>query len=257
MPRPEFQRRQLQFAAHIRDPQGVPPPADVPDHRMAVYRELLYNNVYSFVTNAFPVLRRLYDEAHWDRLIRGFFARHRARSPYFLEIPREFLDYLDNEHTPTPADPPFLRELAHYEWVELALSVSEAEPDPTGFDPHGDLLAGRPILSPLAWNLGYSWPVHRIGPEYRPQTPPDQPTFLLAWRGPDEQVHFMELNPVTARLLELVEAGDEGCGRALLQRVAEEILHPRPEQVVEAGHRVLEQLREAGAILGTARAAGG
>jgi hypothetical protein len=253
MPRPEFQSRQLRFTAHIRDPERVPPPADVPERRMAVYRELLYNNVEGFIARSFPVLRRVYEETAWHRLVRGFFARHRCRTPYFLEIPREFLDYLEREHEPGPGDPPFLVELAHYEWVELALSVSEAEADPARFDPRGDLLAGRPVLSPTAWPLAYAWPVHRIGPRFRPAEPPDQPTFLLAWRGPDEAVHFMELNPVTARLLELVEAGREASGRAMLERIAAEISHPDPARVIHAGREALETLREAGAVLGTAR----
>ncbi len=253
MPSLEFQAHQLRFTAHIRDPDHAPRPPDVPEPRMAVYRELLYNNVEGFIARGFPVLRRLYDEAAWHRLVRGFFVQHRARSPYFLEIPREFLDYLDREHVPGTEDPPFLYELAHYEWVELALSVSDAEPDPDGFDPQGDLLAERPILSPVAWPLRYVWPVHRIGPDFQPEAPPERPTFLLAWRGQDEEVHFMELHPATARLLELVETAERPTGRAMLEQVAVELRHPDPQQVIAAGHEALKALHAAGAILGTSR----
>jgi len=252
----EFQAHQLRFTAHIRDPERAPRPSDVPERRMAVYRELLYNNVESFIAHGFPVLRRLYEDAAWHRLVRGFFARHRARTPYFLEIPREFLDYLEKTHSPGPEDPPFLTELAHYEWVELALSVSDAEPQPDSFDPDGDLLTGRPVLAPTAWYLAYTWPVHRIGPEYRPTTPPETPTFLLVYRGLDEAVHFTELNPVTARLLELVAGGEHASGHAMLEQVAGEIRHPDPDRVVAGGLAVLETLRSAGAILGTARIRG-
>ncbi len=251
--RPEFQAQQLRFTAHLRDPERVPPPPDVSERRVAVYRELLYNNVESFIAQGFPVLRQLYGEAAWHGLVRGFFARHRARTPYFLEIPREFLRYLQEAYVPGPQDPPFLVELAHYEWVELALSVTDAEADPDQFDSEGDLLDARPVLAPTAWYLVYTWPVHRIGPAYRPARPPDRPTFLLVYRGRDEAVHFTELNPVTARLIELIEAGDRPSGRAMLEQIAAELHHPAPEQVLAGGRAILEQLHEAGAIPGTAR----
>jgi len=36
--RPEFMRTQYAFAAHIRDPQHQPAPADIEDRRIAIYR---------------------------------------------------------------------------------------------------------------------------------------------------------------------------------------------------------------------------
>ncbi|NNG12205.1 MAG: DUF2063 domain-containing protein, partial [Halobacteria archaeon] len=57
--RPDFIRRQYEFAAHIRDPKHQPAPADVEDRRMGIYRELFYNNVEGFIAGTFPVLRRI------------------------------------------------------------------------------------------------------------------------------------------------------------------------------------------------------
>ncbi|MEO0997555.1 MAG: putative DNA-binding domain-containing protein, partial [Pseudomonadota bacterium] len=143
---PEFQRRQYEFAAHIRDPENNPAPAGVEDRRMAIYRDLFIGNLASLLAATYPVLRRFYDKPGWRRLIRGFMRGHRAHTPLFLEVPDEFLDYLTDEHEDSEDDPPFLRELAHYEWVELKLSVApDPEPDP-GVDPDGDLLDGRPVL---------------------------------------------------------------------------------------------------------------
>jgi hypothetical protein len=48
---------------------------------------------------------------------------------------------------------PWLHELAHYEWVELALQIADDDLPP--HDPDGDLLAGKPVPSPLAWALAY------------------------------------------------------------------------------------------------------
>ena len=74
-------------------------------------------------------------------------------------------------------------ELAHYEWVELALSIDEREPDPASVDPRGDLLDGRPEISPLVWSVQYRFPVHRISPENQPSEPPQSPTHLVIYRN--------------------------------------------------------------------------
>jgi hypothetical protein len=252
---PGFLARQYAFAAHIRDPGRNPAPEDVEDRRMAIYRDLFHGSLQSLLAGFFPVLRRLLDDDHWHALVRDFLVRHRARTPLFLEIAREFLDYLQRRRELDPADPPFLLELAHYEWVELALSISEEDPDPSLADPNGDLLAGRPLLSPLAWNLSYRFPVHRIGPGFRPDTPGGQPTRLLVYRNRADDVEFMEINAVTQRLLQLLQERPDWSGHDCLERIAEELRHPDPEVVTRAGADLLRDLRARDVILGTRRAA--
>lgn len=248
---PAFRQRQLEFAAHIRDPQRNPAPADVEDRRMAIYRDLFYNNVEGFVATGFPVLRSLYDDGQWHRLVRAFFARHRCQTPYFLEISQEFLSYLEEEYEPQPGDPPFLRELAHYEWVELALQTEDESADMQGLDPNGDLLQGIPVLTSLAWALSYRYPVHRIRPEFQPQQAPDAPTHLLVLRDRTDHVRFNEINAVTARLLTLLQDNQSESGAELLNRIAAELQHPNPTAVVEGGAGILEDLRRQGVILGS------
>jgi uncharacterized protein len=247
----EFKRVQYAFAAHLRDPTRHPAPPDVEDRRMKIYRELFYNNVEDFIAGAFPVLRSLYDDAAWHRMLRDYFARHRAHTPFFHRIAEEFLQYLQDERAPQPEDPPFLLELAHYEWVELALSVSEEDINTAGIDPDGDLLDGVPMLSPLAWTLAYRYPVHRLSPAFRPTEPPAQPTYIVVYRDRSDIVGFLEINAVTARLLQLLEQQPGRSGREQLQAVAAELGHPRPEVVIEGGREMLEGLRRRDIILGT------
>lgn len=248
---PQFKRRQYEFAAHIREPGINPCPKDVEDRRMAIYRELFYTNIESFVARSFPVLRKFYSHTDWHCMVRDFFAHHRSRTPYFMEISQEFLAYLQNERTPQPEDPPFVAELAHYEWVELALAISEEEPDWANIDPAGDLLEGRPALSPLAWLLCYQYPVHRISPEFIPQTPGEQLTYLMVYRDRQDKVGFMELNPVTTRLITLIQPQSNTTGLDLLVKIAEELRHPNPEIVIQGGKQTLLQLQTANIVLGT------
>ncbi|MEZ5541624.1 MAG: putative DNA-binding domain-containing protein [Pseudomonadota bacterium] len=253
---PEFVRRQYAFAAHIRDPEHCPAPPDVEDRRMAIYRELFYNNVESFLSGTFPVLRKIHGDDAWHALARAFFAAHRSHSPLFLDIPREFLTWLREERTPRAGDYPFLYELAHYEWVELALSVAEEDIDLQDIDPDGDLLEGTPALSPLVWQLAYDYPVHRIGPDFIPAADARQPTWLVVYRTRDDTVGFMEINPVTKRLLELLAADTGATGRRMLEQIATELAHPQPEVVIRGGHDILRNLLARDIVTGTRTAAG-
>lgn len=248
---PKFKRLQYAFTAHLRDPARHPAPPDVEDRRMQIYRELFYNNVEGFIASGFPVLRKLHDDTGWHHLVRDYFARHQSHTPFFHRIAEEFLRYLQDERGVQPEDPPFLKELAHYEWVEMALSISEAELDFTGVQPDGDLLGGVPVPSPLAWNLAYQYPVHRISPDFRPTGPGAQPTHIVVYRDRRDQVGFLEINAVTARLLQLTEEQSGRTGRELLQAIAQELRHPDPAAVIDGGREMLEGLRRRDIILGT------
>ena len=82
----DFQARQYEFAAHIRDPQHVAAPEGIEDRRMAIYRDLFFNNLKSLLSNMFPVLKKLHAPEDWARLIRQFMIVHRASTPYFLQL---------------------------------------------------------------------------------------------------------------------------------------------------------------------------
>lgn len=246
-----FTAVQRSFTRHIRDPENQPAPAGIEDRRMEIYRGLLYRNVESFIANSYPVLRKITPDKLWHKLIRDYFKNHRARTPLFPKMPREFLQYLENERGEREGDFPFLRELAHYEWVELGLALDAREIVMAGINGDGDLLAGVPQLNPLAWPLCYRFPVHRISPDYLPDTAPDQPTYLMVYRDRRDKVGFMEMNPVAARLVELIQADTGESGRELLEKIAGELNHPQPEVVSSGGRAILEDMRNRDIILGT------
>ena len=246
-----LERLQNQFTAHIRDPERNAAPAGVEDRRMKIYRDLFFNNIRSLLAGNFPVLRKLYDQPGWEALVRDFYANHRCRTPLFPEIAREFLRYLQDEHGERGDDPPFLLELAHYEWIELALELDERSIEDGMADPGGDLLEGVPVLSPLVHVLSYRFPVHRISPEYRPEQAPETPTHLLVYRNRDDDVKFMQLNDFSRLLFEIMRQDDCPNGRALLEQVASATDHPDPRRVIEAGASLLEDLRDRDIVLGT------
>jgi hypothetical protein len=242
-----FQEFQISFGRHLRDPRGNQRPAGVPARRAGLYRELLRNNLEGFLLACFPVSREVLGPRRWRRLVDAFFRDARCQTPYFREIPREFLRWL-NETPSLPVElPPWALELAHYEWVELALDVMDV-PTPAHV-PAGNLMDGCPVLAPALMNLAYQWPVHRIGPTRRPRKP--KPVQLVVYRDVADTVRFVELNPVSARLVALLQDGAVGGTAACLQ-IAMELQHPDPAAVLAHGAALLNELRDEGAILGAA-----
>lgn len=249
-----FQDKQYAFAAHLRDPDNVPAPEGIEDRRMAIYRELFFNNLFSLLATMFPVLRKIHPDADWRHLIREFMKVHKAETPYFLQLPEEFLKFLQNEYEARESDHAFLAELAHYEYVELALSVSTDENDLTGVDPDGDLLTEIPVKSVLAWAFAYHYPVQQISPEFLPAEPAEQPVYLVVFRRSDDKVRFLELNAVSAALIDAVENNrDDSTGEQLLRALARKIQYPDVEALVGHGLDTLKEMRQLEILTGTRR----
>lgn len=239
---------------YIRDPDHATPPAGIEERRLKIYRELFFNNIEGMLASNFPVIKRTLcdapDSTRWSTLVRGFYRDHPSRTPLFPELAREFVRYLETRAADAN-DLPWLPELAHYEWIELALQISEARADDIPHDPDGDLLDGRPLLSPLAWPLSYAWPVHRIGPDHQPDTPPVDSTCLLLQRDEAGKVHFQQLSALTFRLLQRLDRHPDLDGRSQLRALAAEAGVTDDDTFIEQGHMMLKQLQASGVILGT------
>ncbi|MEM6513563.1 MAG: putative DNA-binding domain-containing protein [Pseudomonadota bacterium] len=249
--RPAFQETQYAFAAHLRDPDNVAAPEGIEERRLSIYRELFFNNLRSLLARTYPVLKRLHSEDQWRRFIRGFMQKHQAQTPYFLQLPSEFLAFLQGEYELRDDDFPFLVELAHYEYIELALSVTDTENDLAGIDPNGDVLNGIPVKSELAWMYAYSFPVHRISADFLPSTPDEQPHYLAVVRNHKDKVRFHELNPVTAGLFSAIENNADGkTGEQLLRDLATAIGFADADQFLEHGRTALHEFQSKEIILG-------
>lgn len=249
---PSFQDQQYAFAAHIRDPENVAAPAGIEDRRMAVYRELFFNNLRSLLSNMFPVLKKLHSPTDWSSIIRQFMVVHRASTPYFLQLPGEFLTFLQDEYEMQEKDFPFLLELAHYEYIELALSISEASNNMDGVDPDGDLRANVPVKSELAWAFAYQYPVHRIDADFKPEQAGDAPTYLAVYRDSNDKVGFLELNPVTAGLLDAIDNNEKNLiGESLLRKLARQVNYPDVDAFVAHGLTTMDEMRQLEILTGS------
>ncbi len=239
-----FQQFQRDFGAYLRHPRGSHRPADIPARPAGVYRELVFNNVCGFLDTCFPVCRSLLGETRWRRLNRAFVADWPLHTPWFREIPAEFVRYLSEGRIRQPL-PRWFPQLAHYEWAELAVdTMACAEPEPI---PAGSLLDTPAVLNPALMLLAYDWPVQRIGPDYRPRKP--EMTCLAVFRDARQQVRFSELSAMSLRLLALLQQADITPRQAIAQ-LANELVHPAPDTFLAQAHALLIELQAQGIVRG-------
>lgn len=194
-----FLETQFNFIAHIKDPEHVSFDGDIEPRRLKIYQELFFNNILSFLQSGFPVLNSLYSDEDWQSLARQFFVQHDCRSPYFVDISKEFVEFLSNEYCPKESDPAFLLELAHYEWLELDVSIRKTK-DSFGYweDNHS---IHEFAFSELASLVSYHYPVHQICDSFQPVSPLPEPIYIVVYRNIDDEVNFVCVNGVTAHLL--------------------------------------------------------
>ncbi len=248
---PHFDELQIAFAGHLRDPTSNPAPVGLEDRRVNIYRELLFNNIAGLLAGNFPVIRKLHTDAEWLTLVRQFYRLHAAHTPLFHEIGSEFVRFLSEHPECYAAQRPFLHELAHYEWAELALDLDAEDLALIDTDANGDPIEQAPVASPLAWVLGYSFPVHLIKPDFQPLAAPADPTWLLVYRNRDDKVQFQSLQPLAARLLALIQESPGRTGREHLNALALEIAHPEPESLVPTVRTLLLDWMARDVLLGT------
>ncbi len=244
-----FQTVQRQFLAHLRNPEHEPLPNGFAEQSAEIYVDLLYNKFNDSLELCFPVTHDVLGETAWQQLLKAFIAEHRCKSPYYRQIPDEFIRYLQTERV-SVSDPLYLLELAHFEWVEMILAITEAEPiTASTLSAINDWLACRPIFVPILEVLHYVYPVQRINASYQPTIPPEQVTHILGFRDMADVVQFIELHPATTRLLEILQS--TGCTvREAIEQIATELEQPEPSALFSFGIETLTHLKQQGAILG-------
>lgn len=241
---PDFQQYQLAFTAHIRQPAVYNKPAKVPNKRMAVYRNAIFNNFLSIVSACFPVTQQVLGVRAWKKLVRRFVAEHSATTPIFKDIPFEFVQFLAKLED----IPAYLQALTHYEWVELAVAYQTAENEVMSRqETKPDYLDEIPQFAAHQL-LAYDYPVHQISKKHIPDT--HIPTFLLVYRNQAFEVKFVVLNPVTYRLLSLLKV--EPCtGRQALTKLAQELQQQDVNAILQFGLDILLDLASQQAFIGT------
>ncbi|WP_394201100.1 DUF2063 domain-containing protein [Shewanella waksmanii] len=234
------------FIDYIRDPSR-PLPEGIEQRRMTVYRELFFNNVNGFVSNAFPVLCSLYQQQDWLDLVQKFFANHNCKTPLFIEIAQEFLAFLQNEYQPTEHDPEFMLELAHYEWLELCVATERDNPLHILVEQQS-IDSGVLVISDSAKIAQYHYEVHKISPDFQPEQPLQQPSFFCVYRDFSDEVCFLQLNPLSAQVLALISQQDGVTYEQVLTWLTETYVDMDKAVLAQGSQQMLDDMAQKGIV---------
>ncbi|MCG9696876.1 putative DNA-binding domain-containing protein [Shewanella sp. Isolate11] len=245
----DFVEVQQSFIDHIRDPQQ-PLPIGTDERRMKVYRELFFNNIKGFVSNGFPVLCSLYSEERWQALIQQFFVQHDCKTPIFIEIAQEFISFLQHEYQAKADDPSFMLELAHYEWLELLVATAFDNPSYQRVD---NIESDKLVLSNSAKVAQYHYPVQKISSDYRPITPDEQPSLFCIYRDAEDEVCFLQLNPLAAQVLAYIELQEAISFDDICQWLRDTYSEMDAQMLVSGCRQMLQQMADKEIVLSSQR----
>ncbi len=247
---PAFIRAQRAFAQHLRDPEHAPAPPGLPAAGVAVYRHAVLHNIEGFLANNFPRVKDVLPATQWHTLVRDYLLKHQATTPVFARLPGEFLAYLTRRLRPAD-DPPYLYELAHFDWLENLIATDERLLPMAGIDPLGALLDGEIVVNPIHTLETYRFPVHAITVDYKPAVPPAKETHLVAFRDRAHHYGVLDLNAISRQLFVAVRDSGEKTARAILTQIAGDLGQEDPTAVIEGGLEILTRMRQRELLLGT------
>lgn len=247
MSKRSFKTVQLEFANYLRNPGVVNAPQGIEKRRLAVYRGLISANIQNFVDSGFPVLKRITPAGRWQELIDSFIANYFSTSPYFVDISGAFVDFLTSGQVLTKNDPPYIGELAHYEWVELSVSLLELE---DGVEAVAELTPDTAIqLNSTAQLLSYSYEVEKISPDFLPATVAPETVHILVYRDLAGRVRFFRLSTMTVLLLRHLQQSEYSSNQDLTEAMQAALPQLAKEVVAEGLTATLTEFAKRQVIL--------
>lgn len=247
----------MALAAHLRAPAAQPCPVELDTRAALLYRDMLADNFDAALRACFPIWIRCLGEANYLYWRDHFIAEHACRSPFFRQIPDEFMAYLSQNPDTLKARLPYALELAHLEWLELALSVAQTEE----LSDHTESKRQNPWTDVLQLNsahalVQYAHPVHHLmmHPKFTeaPNLDPN-PVSLYLYRDRDEIVQMLEPDTLSLQILASLEASPRS-GKTLFHQWREngQIVGDAPSLAGQM-HAQLQQMLDLNLIFGISR----
>lgn len=92
------------------------------------YRRLVFNVIKDSLKTAYPLARKLIGKKRWKIAVLHFFENHKCQTPQVWKLPLEFFEYYSKNPFPFKKTFPFLKELLHFEWLEIEVFMMEDLP---------------------------------------------------------------------------------------------------------------------------------
>jgi len=206
-----FQAHQHAFTQWIRHPDDDSLPNGISAQRMNTYRNLIFNNIESFIEHTYPITKALLPKELWRDLVNEFFQYGQCNSPYYYDISLHFKEFLEqdiahgessedssqlNPRGNIYSDYPWLRELMQFEWMELYIEMAEVEwhLDRTDLQ-----------LKTTCWILAYQYPVHTWSIQTTVDDIHVQPSCLLVYRDENFLTQVYPIHPLWAFIIDSLQ----------------------------------------------------
>jgi hypothetical protein len=205
-----------------------------PVGQVDVYREQFWLRHSASLLEDFPSVEHLLGgSAAWAELCRAFLSAHPPTAFSLRDLGSEMANFLATD--PRYERDRLLADAARTEWAFIeAFDAADAPPlDATKLTtmPEEAWPSATLVLDPTMQRLALAYPAHLFRTDVRegrkPARPEPRPVQLVVFRGRDESVRWLEIDPLPYQLLEALARG-EPLGRAceLVAASAE-----RPEEV--------------------------
>ena len=130
--------------------------------------------------------------------------------------------------------------------MEIALETAMGEA-PTPVTEKIDFANTPLAASPLAEVVAYHYAVHRISPDYLPQSDEQEATYLCVYRNAKDEVKFIELNGLSARLLLMLKEKPQSTLESM-NHIAQEINTSNIDSFISDNLEIVETLLAQGVL---------
>jgi hypothetical protein len=169
--------------------------------RVQAYRALVHNRITGTVKDFIPRSFARLGRDRMNQAVAEFLTECAMQSPYLRDIPREFVEWVTPRWNEDAAVPDYVPQLALHELARLDVkNHPEVEHKDTG----EKIDLEKPIrVEASAVVYRYDYAVHKLPRDVEDRTEPQRtPTNLIAFRGPDDDTHYIDCAPWVASLME-------------------------------------------------------
>jgi hypothetical protein len=160
--------------------------------RLAVYARLVRNNINGFIQRCYPQAARYADPEQWAAAKEAFVAEGSAHSPYFQDIPGEFLAFCRQGRAAFRL-PEHILQLMRFEHSQLVAEIAATPPN-AAFEWDEDTPF---VLSPVAGIADYPFNVCADEPDFQAA-----PTTVAVWQDAGGSVYHSPLDEIDRILLQ-------------------------------------------------------
>ena len=189
---------QEQLAKYCRTGEN-PPNSSLPKH-IPQYRRLVYSVVNKSLQRAFPIFYNVVGQINFEAAVKFFLAENKVNEPQVWRLPKVFFEFYENQPFPFEENVPFLRELLHFEWLEIEVFLMPDE-DILPFTTKGNIEFDQLVLNPEIRVIGLHYPIHQKAVKQITET--DKGNYFVSIHRDyyTKQVHFNELAAVHVQIL--------------------------------------------------------